>query len=287
VILRGVVVAACVVSVALSGPRWLRVAQREHYLVDATTRFALRWWLRVPLNAAGLVLAVGGLVASSRWPAAAFATAAVAALGPVGLSWRGRSSPLALTRRLRTLALVWVGLEAGALVGGVLAGYGPVAGAAAALAVPALVDLACAITAPVERALARPYVTRATARLARVAPRAVAVTGSFGKTSTKGYIAHLVRGTRAVVASPASFNNRAGLARAVNEHLAEGTEVFVAEMGTYGKGEIAELCSWIRPDGDHRGGPRASRALRVRGPGPRGQGRDPRACAGCGARGRR
>jgi UDP-N-acetylmuramoyl-tripeptide--D-alanyl-D-alanine ligase len=51
-----------------------------------------------------------------------------------------------------------------------------------------------------------------------------------------------------VVASPASFNNRAGLSRAVNEQLAEGTEVFVAEMGTYGKGEIAELCGWLRPD---------------------------------------
>jgi hypothetical protein len=76
----------------------------------------------------------------------------------------------------------------------------------------------------------------------------VAVTGSYGKTSTKGHIAHLVRPDRTVVATPASFNNRAGLARAVNEHLADGTEVFVAEMGTYGPGEIAELCRWCPPD---------------------------------------
>ena len=51
-----------------------------------------------------------------------------------------------------------------------------------------------------------------------------------------------------MVATPASFNNRAGLARAVNEHLADGTEVFVAEMGTYGPGEIADLCRWCPPD---------------------------------------
>ena len=50
------------------------------------------------------------------------------------------------------------------------------------------------------------------------------------------------------MATPASFNNRAGLARAVNEHLADGTEVFVAEMGTYGPGEIADLCRWCPPD---------------------------------------
>jgi UDP-N-acetylmuramoyl-tripeptide--D-alanyl-D-alanine ligase len=49
------------------------------------------------------------------------------------------------------------------------------------------------------------------------------------------------------VASPASFNNRMGLARAINENLAPGTDVFVAEMGTYGPGEIAELCEWIPP----------------------------------------
>ena len=79
-------------------------------------------------------------------------------------------------------------------------------------------------------------------------PTVVAITGSYGKTSTKGHIAHLVRPDRTVVATPASFNNRAGLARAINEHLAEGTEVFVAEMGTYGPGEIADLCRWCPPD---------------------------------------
>jgi UDP-N-acetylmuramoyl-tripeptide--D-alanyl-D-alanine ligase len=248
VILRAVVVAACGVSIVVASPRWLRVAQREHYLVDATTRFALRWWTGVPLNLAGLVVAVAGLLLSSRWPACAFGTAAVIALGPLGLSPRGRTSPLAWTRRLRTLAIVWVVLEAVAVAGGAVAGQGPVAAAAAALALPALVDLACAVTAPFERRLAGSHVARATARLQRVSPTVVAITGSFGKTSTKGYVAHLVVGTKSVVASPASFNNRAGLARAVNEHLADGTEVFVAEMGTYGPGEIAELCSWIPPD---------------------------------------
>jgi len=76
----------------------------------------------------------------------------------------------------------------------------------------------------------------------------VAVTGSYGKTSTKGHIVHLVRPSLTIVATPASFNNRAGLARAINEHLADGTEVFVAEMGTYGPGEIADLCRWCPPD---------------------------------------
>ncbi len=34
----------------------------------------------------------------------------------------------------------------------------------------------------------------------------------------------------------------------MNEHLRLGTEVLVAEMGTYGPGEIAELCVWMPPE---------------------------------------
>ncbi|HUI02977.1 MAG TPA: Mur ligase family protein, partial [Acidimicrobiales bacterium] len=176
------------------------------------------------------------------------ATAAVVGLGPLGLAPRGRSAPLRWTRRLRTLAVVWGALVAGAVAGGVVAGAGPLSAAAAAVVAPALVDLACLLTAPLEVRLAGAHVARAAARLRRVHPTVVAITGSYGKTTTKGYVAHLVAARHAVVATPASFNNRAGLARTVNEHLGEDTEVFVAEMGTYAKGEIADLCSWVTPD---------------------------------------
>jgi UDP-N-acetylmuramoyl-tripeptide--D-alanyl-D-alanine ligase len=75
----------------------------------------------------------------------------------------------------------------------------------------------------------------------------IAITGSYGKTSTKLYTAHLLSGCFRTQASPASFNNRAGLSRAINEQLLDSTEIFVAEMGTYGQGEIREMCSWMKP----------------------------------------
>ena len=240
-------VAAGLAAAVASGLRWLRVAQREHYLAGSASRFAVRWWGTGPnlLLALAVVL---GIVLAARAPLAAVAGCAALAVGPFGLSLRGRTSPLAWTRRLRTLAAVWAGLHLLVVAVGVLVGAGPtVAGLAAALT-PVLVDGAMALTAPLERRLAEPWIAAARARLAEVAPAVVAVTGSYGKTTTKGYIAHLVAGTRSVVPTPASFNNRAGLARAVNENLTPGTEVFVAEMGTYGRGEIAELCSWCPPD---------------------------------------
>jgi UDP-N-acetylmuramoyl-tripeptide--D-alanyl-D-alanine ligase len=240
-------VAASWAAVVPSGARWLRVAQREHYLAGSTSRFALRWWTSSPPNA---LLALVALVAwglSWEWPVAALGAAAVGTLGPLGLGLRGRTGRLGLTRRLRTLAVGWLVLEAGVAAAGFALGRPGFVSVAALVLVPLLVDLALAAAAPLERHLAGRYVAAAAKRLGRVRPLIVGITGSYGKTSTKNYVAHLVAKSRTVVATPASFNNRAGLARAINEGLVEGTQIFVAEMGTYGPGEIAELCRWCPP----------------------------------------
>lgn len=238
---------ACVAALLPAGARWLRVTQREHYLPGATTRFAWRWWaLRLPAPALALVALAAAAVAFA-YPVLSLATAAVVILGPPFLGVRGRTSPLAFTRRLRLLAALWLVLQAAVIGVGILVHHAAPFAALGACFVPVLVDAAAALLSPVERRLVAPYITAARSRLAQVAPAVVGITGSFGKTSTKQHVAHLVASSLAVVASPASFNNRAGLARAVNEQLVPGTDVFVAEMGTYGKGEIAELCRWCPP----------------------------------------
>jgi UDP-N-acetylmuramoyl-tripeptide--D-alanyl-D-alanine ligase len=238
-----VVVAATVVG----SPRWLRVAQREHYLASGTTRFALRWWTAGRENrviaAAGVVAALVAFAA----PPAAMLTAVVLVAGPAGLGLRGRTSKLVWTRRMRTTAAVAAVLHLAAFG---LALLTPVAAAVVALvglASPLLIDAALALTGPFERRVAQRFVAQATATLRREAPTIVAITGSYGKTTTKVYVRHLLAGHRSVLASPASFNNTNGLARTVNEHWTPGTEVFVAEMGMYGPGEIRSLCSWVRP----------------------------------------
>ena len=240
--------AVALAALVPAGARWLRVSQREHYLPGAPTRFAVRWWSSGPADAGLLVAGIAGTGLAFRWPLAALAGALVAAVGPLHLSIRGRTAPLAPTRRLRSLAAASGVLAAAVVALGAVAGAPAPVAAASAILAPVLVDLASAMLAPVERRLGRRFVTAATARLGAVAPTIVGVTGSYGKTSTKNHIAHLVEGTRSIVASPASFNNRSGLARAVNEQLTDGTEVFVAEMGAYGPGEIAELCRWCPPE---------------------------------------
>lgn len=249
---QALLLVGALVAAGLGGIRWLRVAQREHYLPWSVGRFARRWWSIGPNRLLGAAALVGLVGAAAKVAPAGLIAAAAVAVGPFGLSLRGRTSKLVWTRRLKVLAAVSVAVVAAVIGAAEVAvpGWASAAAAAilAAVAVPLVVDLALVITAPVEARLGAKFVRRATAKLASIRPTVVAITGSYGKTGTKGYIAHLLSASLTVVPTPKSYNNQSGLSRAVNEHLVPGTDVFVAEMGTYGPGEIAEMCSWARPD---------------------------------------
>jgi len=238
----------CAAAAVISAPRWLRLAQREHYIPGRVRRFASRWWLSTRNNQlllAGLVL--GGMSALAL-PFFAVVCAAVAVAAPLGLGLRGRTSKLMWTRRLKTTAAVAAVIDALAFAAAIVAGDAAPGLAAMLLFLqPAVVDLALLITAPFERRAARNFVRSATQKLRATNPITVAITGSYGKTSTKLYARHLIAGSRSVLASPASFNNTGGLSRTLNEHLVPGTEVFIAEMGMYGPGEIRAMCEWVQP----------------------------------------
>ena len=238
--------ATCAAISIPSAMRWLRVAQREHYLPGEVGKSRRRWvsasFINKVLEAVAGVGLVGTLV-DTRWGF----LVAVAQLGPIGLSVRGKTSPLTWTARLKRLALVTGFTIAVIYIVGGLLSY-PFLIVLPLAILPTVIDLSLLLVEPYEKKQGNEWVEKAAARLASVGCEVVAITGSYGKTTTKNYVAHLIGGSKRVVASPASFNNRMGLARAINENLAPGTDVFIAEMGTYGPGEIAELCEWIPPN---------------------------------------
>lgn len=230
----------------VSGLRWLRVAQREHYVAGEVTTAALRWARARRVNL-GLGLVAIALAAAAVWePWLAVVSMGIVAVWPVGLSLRGRTSRLVWTPRIWRLWISYV-----VLLVVVVAGVSWAASSAIALAtclVPCVLDLALVLTAPVERVFSSRFVNRAQAKLRAVGPQVVAITGSYGKTSTKAYVGHLLARRESVLVSPASFNNLLGLSRTINTQLTPGTTLFVAEMGTYGEGEIRQLCRVFPPD---------------------------------------
>jgi len=75
----------------------------------------------------------------------------------------------------------------------------------------------------------------------------IAVSGSYGKSSTKEYIAQILSSKFIVVKTVGSNNTAIGIAKTILQKITAKTEVFVVEMGAYKKGEIAQLAAMVPP----------------------------------------
>jgi UDP-N-acetylmuramoyl-tripeptide--D-alanyl-D-alanine ligase len=102
---------------------------------------------------------------------------------------------------------------------------------------------------PVEAGVRQGYLRRARGVLRDLAPTVIGITGSYGKTSTKHYLAHILNGRYRTVATPKSYNTLMGVTLAINTVLKSESDVdyFIVEMGAYIEGEIAEICRLAQP----------------------------------------
>jgi UDP-N-acetylmuramoyl-tripeptide--D-alanyl-D-alanine ligase len=82
---------------------------------------------------------------------------------------------------------------------------------------------------------------------ARSRARVVGITGSTGKTSTKDVLAAICAQHRTTVAAEASFNNELGVPLTLCR-LEPDTEICILELAMRGTGQIAQLCSFARPE---------------------------------------
>ncbi|MBP5661747.1 MAG: UDP-N-acetylmuramoyl-tripeptide--D-alanyl-D-alanine ligase [Clostridia bacterium] len=107
---------------------------------------------------------------------------------------------------------------------------------------------AAAIMLPVEKAIARVFVRDAARRLKeRSDLQIVAITGSYGKTSTKFILSTLLSERFSCLTPPSSYNTTLGVVRVIRERLQPDDEVFICEMGSRHIGDIRELCDLVRP----------------------------------------
>lgn len=249
--------------------RSLHMLQLESYL----TGRLLRWWLRRPTRllplrwlgptAAGAVLGV----------TAASLTSSRATLGTLGWAaaglWLARfarfptaKKPLVLTARARRL-VAGQGLVTALLVAGLawplarrepvglrLVRLGRAVPTGLALAgplAPLLTAVANLLLFPLESLIRRYYLRDAARKLRRLGPMVVAVAGSYGKSSTKEFVAAILSSRFEVLRPPGSFNTPMGLTRVIREQLQPSHEVFVAELGDWVPGDIAFLCRLLGP----------------------------------------
>lgn len=75
----------------------------------------------------------------------------------------------------------------------------------------------------------------------------IGITGSYGKTSTKEFLATILSEKFKVVKTPGFNNTDIGIARCILKELKPEHEVFIVEMGAYKKGEIKTICDMVKP----------------------------------------
>ena len=111
-----------------------------------------------------------------------------------------------------------------------------------------VVLLALFINSPIERLVYYYYYFKAKKKLKDMKSlEVIGITGSYGKTSSKNILSDILNIKYNVLPSPKNFNTPYGLMITVNNHLDKFTDLLIAEMGAYHKGEIKELCDFVKP----------------------------------------
>lgn len=77
---------------------------------------------------------------------------------------------------------------------------------------------------------------------------AVGITGSYGKTSTKEFLAVILSSKFNVLKTFEHQNSEIGVSKAILENLKPEHDVFIAEMAAYNKGGIKLLSEIVRPE---------------------------------------
>jgi UDP-N-acetylmuramoyl-tripeptide--D-alanyl-D-alanine ligase len=117
------------------------------------------------------------------------------------------------------------------------------------LFVPYLVFVSAKILSPVEESIQRGFIQKAKDKLERLPHiKIIAITGSYGKTSTKFILRDILKQRYNVCSTPGSYNTPMGITKVINEDLDASHELLILEMGARYPGNIDELCDIARPD---------------------------------------
>jgi UDP-N-acetylmuramoyl-tripeptide--D-alanyl-D-alanine ligase len=78
--------------------------------------------------------------------------------------------------------------------------------------------------------------------------KTVAITASFGKTSIKNYLYHVLKKKYKTYKTPRSVNTIGGIVLDVNKDLPLDTQIYIAEAGARVQGDIEEIAMFLEPE---------------------------------------
>ncbi len=113
---------------------------------------------------------------------------------------------------------------------------------------PVFLILAHFLLFPVEKYINFLYIKKAKKKLEKMPCKKIAITGSFGKTTTKNILFQILSQKFKVCATPKSYNTPMGVCKTILENLSYNDDYFIVEMGARHKGDIAFLCKFVGAD---------------------------------------
>lgn len=112
-----------------------------------------------------------------------------------------------------------------------------------------VVLIASIINKPIEKMVFYYFRSKAKTKLSNMkSMKKIGITGSYGKTSSKNIITDILNVRFNATPTPKNFNTTYGLITTINNHIDKFSDVFVAEMGAFKRGEIKELCDLVKPE---------------------------------------
>lgn len=115
--------------------------------------------------------------------------------------------------------------------------------------IPFFLYLAAWVMKPVEKTIQNGFKKQARRKLASLPHlKVIAITGSYGKTSTKFLMDAFLKERVRVCVTPGSYNTPMGICKVINNELEAHHQVLILEMGARYRGNIKELCDIARPD---------------------------------------
>ncbi|MDR1570084.1 MAG: UDP-N-acetylmuramoyl-tripeptide--D-alanyl-D-alanine ligase [Oscillospiraceae bacterium] len=165
-----------------------------------------------------------------------------------GVRRRPAKKPLVITPRVKRLVVMLAAVALAIACALIFAARLSAAALFLPLFAALIVPLAAALISPAEKRINRSFFLDAQKRLSNRSDLIkIGITGSYGKTSTKFFLATILSEKYKTLATPSSFNTPMGVTRVVREQLTDEHQVFIAEMGARHVGEIKELCELVRP----------------------------------------
>ena len=111
-----------------------------------------------------------------------------------------------------------------------------------------VVFIAMIINTPVERLVYLHFKSKAQKKIKNMPNlKIIGITGSYGKTSCKNILGEILNVRYNALPTPKNLNTFNGLIMTINNHMDKFTDIFIAEMGAYVRGEIARLCKLVKP----------------------------------------